>query len=94
MYSTLFKSVKQMISFKNSPQFKFSSHCDSSVAWGSDYAINPCPLTEVASVHPTEASKHDVAAAVILLETLGLLRANLRRYPHPVGDTFAGMHTF
>ena len=68
MYSTLFKSVKQMISFKNSPQFKFSSHCDSSVAWGSDCAINPCPLTEVASVHPTEASKH-VAAAVNLLET-------------------------
>ena len=91
MYSTL--SVKQMISFKNSPQFKFSSHCDSSVAWGSDCAINPCPLTEVASVHPTEASKH-VAAAVFLLETLGHLRANLRRYPHPVGDTFAGMHTF
>ena len=93
MYSTLFKSVKQMISFMNSPQFKFSSHCDSSVAWGSDCAINPCPLTEVASVHPTEASKH-VAAAVFLLETLGHLRANLRRYPHPVGDTFAGMHTF
>ena len=68
MYSTLFKSVKQMISFKNSSQFKFSSHCDGSVAWGSDCAINPCPLTEVASVHPTEASKH-VAAAVNLLET-------------------------
>ena len=87
MYSTLFKSVKQMISFKNSPQFKFSSHCDSGVAWGSDCAINPCPLTEVASVHPTEGSREP-------LETLGLLRANLRRYPHPVGDTFAGMHAF
>ena len=69
MYSTLFKSVKQMISFKNSPQFKFSSHCDGSVAWGSDCAINPCPLTEVASIQPHGGQQTCVAAAVNLLET-------------------------